>query len=398
MINKRVIALVLAGAMVTALCGCVKVNVKINGDSKASINTEQDQEQEEAQEQTQDQQQGGGAGVHEKAKLEYWSEDSVAAASIRDYVERVTDENSDAFIPVEDRIAVFDLDGTLICELHPAYFEYMMFIHRALHDDTYDAPDDMKEFAMALEEGVYSGKKPEDHARKHAKYAGMAYAGMTPDELRAYTREYMNSKADGFTNLTRGEAFYWPMVSLVEYLKANDFTVYIVSGSDRVVCRELVKEKLGIPENRVIGMTYTMVATGQDGADGLEYVYTKDDEVILGGDLVIKTIKMNKTTAIAEEIGKVPVLSFGNTSGDQSMAQYTVNNDQYESKAYMLMCDDLEREHGNMDQANDMKKMCEECGFEPISMRDDFATIYGDDVEAVPYEQTEVEEVLEPAA
>lgn len=334
----------------------------------------------------------------EKAKLEYWSDDSKAAASIRDYVARVTDESSGSYIPVEDRIAVFDLDGTIIGELYPSYFEYMMFIHRALHDDTYFAPDDMKEFALALEAGVYDGNKPENHERLHAKYAGQAYAGMTPDELKAYTKEFMTSAADGFTNLTKGDAFYKPMVSLVKYLTANDFTVYIVSGSDRTVVRALVKDKLGVPENRVIGMSYTMVAKDQKGEDGLEYQYTKDDDVILGGELIIKTIKMNKVSAIAEEIGKVPVLSFGNTSGDQSMAQYTVNNDTYESKAYMLMCDDLVREHGNMDKANDMKKMCDECGFEPISMRDDFATIYGDEVEAVPYEELEVEQVLEPAA
>ena len=303
-----------------------------------------------------------------------------------------------SFIPVCDRIAVFDLDGTLMGELYPSYFEYMMFIHRALHDDTYDAPEDMREFATALEAGVYDGNKPDNHERLHAMYAGLSHAGMTPDELRAYTREYMKSKADGFTNLTKGDAFYWPMVSLVKYLMANDFTVYVVSGSDRVVVRELVKENLGIPENRVIGMSYTMVAKNQNGEDGLEYQYTKDDEVILGDELIIKTIKMNKVSAIAQEIGKVPVLSFGNTTGDQSMAQYTVNNDQYETRAYMLMCDDLVREHGNMDKADAMKQLCDECGFEPISMRDDFATIYGDDVEAVPYEETEVEQVLDNAA
>ena len=341
-----------------------------------------------------------GAG----AELEYWTEDSVAAASLKDYVSRVTDEKNEAFIPVEDRIAVFDLDGTLIGELYPSYFEYMMFIHRALHDETYDAPADMREVAEALEKGVYDGNKPENHETLHAKYAGLSHAGMTPDELRAYTREYMKTPADGFTNLTKGDAFYWPMVSVVKYLQANDFTVYIVSGSDRTLVREMVKEKLGIPENRVIGMSYPMLAKGQNGEDGLEYQYTKDDEVILGGDLIIKTIKMNKVSAIAEEIGKVPVLSFGNTTGDQSMAQYTVNNDQYETKAYMLMCDDLVREHGNMDKANAMKDLCDQCGFEPISMRDDFATIYGDDVEAVPYEQLEVDktveedEALEPAA
>ncbi len=369
--------------MLTGLTGCATVTMNLPDDIPESpaatdVQTEAEEKAETAE-------------AKEEAGLEYWAEDSKAAASIRDYVERVTDENSASFIPVEDRLAVFDLDGTLIGELYPSYFEYMMFIHRALHDDTYVPPKFMEEFARELEKDIYDGEQPDNPERQHAKYAGMAYWGMTPDELKEYTRQYMKTSADGFTDLTKGEAFYWPMVSLVEYLKANDFTVYIVSGSDRTVVRALVEDKLGIPADHVIGMTYTMVASGQHLTDGLEYVYTKDDKVILGGDLIVKTIKMNKVTAIAEEIGKVPVLSFGNTSGDQSMAQYTVNNDQYETRAYMLLCDDLVREHGNMKKADATRQMCEECGFEPVSMRDDFATIYGDDVGVVDYEQLEVE-------
>ena len=314
-----------------------------------------------------------------------WRKNSTAAASIQKYVKRVTNKKSKSFIPIRDRIAVFDLDGTIIGELYPSYFEYMMFIHRALYDETYQAPEDMKEFAAALEEGIKTGNMPDDNERLHAKYAGLAYKGMTPDQLKAYTKEFMKSKADGFTNLTRGDAFYKPMVSLVQYLTDNNFTCYIVSGSDRTVVRSIIKGTLPIPENRVIGMSYTMVATGQDDTDGLEYVYSKDDNVILGGDLVIKTIKMNKVSAIAEEIGKVPVLSFGNSSGDTSMAQYVENNTKYEGKAYMLLCDDLTREHGNLAKAQAMLDTCQERGFEPISMRKDFKTIYGDNVKITDY-------------
>ena len=329
--------------------------------------------------------------------LKYWSEGSAAAESIVEYVEDVTDEDSENFIPVSDRIAVFDMDGTLIGELYPSYFEYMMFIHRALYDDTYDAPEDMKEFAQALEDGIKTGQMPDNNERLHAKYAGQSYAGMTIDEFKDYIRDYKESKADGFTNLTKGEAFYKPMVEVFEYLCDNDFTCYIVSGSDRTICRVMVEDTLPVSENHVIGMSYTMVASGQGDTDGLEYVYTPEDEVILGGELVIKTIKMNKVSAIALEIGKVPVLSFGNSSGDVSMAQYVLNNEEYETRAYMLMCDDLEREHGNMKKADAMKETCEKLGFVPVSMRDDFKTIYGDDVTIVPYDY-EDEEALSPAA
>ena len=89
---------------------------------------------------------------------------------------------------------------------------------------------------------------------------------------------------------------------------------------------------------------------------------------------------MNKVSYIEIEIGKKPVLSFGNSSGDTSMANYVVNDNQYESLAFMVCCDDLERENGDMKKANNMKKLCEENNWEPISMRDDWKTIYGDKV------------------
>lgn len=374
-VNKMIACLVMMVTVAGTLAGCqamdgINININENG---TSVN------EDAVEEETPDE--AGEESKDEAAELEYWTEGSSAAASITEYVNKVTDENSDDFIPVEDRIAVFDLDGTLMGELYPSYFEYMMFIHRALDDEDYEAPDDMKVFAQELNDAVHKeGEMPDNPERMHAKYAGQAYAGMTPDELKEYTRKFMESEAEGFNNLKRGDAFFKPMVSLVKYLDANDFQCYVVSGSDRTVVRALIKDVLPIPENRVIGMTYTFVAAGQDDADGLDYQYQTDDKVILGGDLVIKTIKMNKVSKIAEEIGKVPVLAFGNTSGDMSMQQYTVNNEQYESKAFMVMCDDFEREYGNQEKVDSLTKWCNEHGVEPISMCMDFATIYGDDV------------------
>lgn len=356
---------------------------------------EEEEEDEEDEEETEDGDEEDNGKAELTGELEYWSRDSEAKKKIEDFVNDVTDKDSGNYVPVEDRIAVFDLDGTIIGELYPSYFEYMMFIHRALYDEDYTAPSDMKKFAEALEKGIETGDMPKDNERLHAKYAGQAYAGMTIDELKEYTQEFMKTRADGFKRLTRGEAFYKPMVSLVNYLTANDFQCYIVSGSDRTVVRGIIKDKLPIPENRVIGMSYTMVATDQGYTDGLDYVYSDSDDVILGGDLIIKTIKMNKVSEIALEIGKTPILSFGNSSGDVSMAQYVINNDEYDSMAFMVLCDDLDREHGNKEKAESMKETCLERGFETISMRDDFETIYGGEVTIEPYTYKEAEDYNE---
>ena len=83
---------------------------------------------------------------------------------------------------------------------------------------------------------------------------------------------------------------------------------------------------------------------------------------------------------IAQEIGEQPVLSFGNSTGDASMAEYTTSNNPYKSLAFMLCCDDTERENGNAEKADKMYSLCEEFDWVPISMKNDWTTIYGDGV------------------
>ena len=115
----------------------------------------------------------------------------------------------------------------------------------------------------------------------------------------------------------------------------------------------------------------------QGDTDGRKYTYKEDDQVILEGNLAIKNQKANKVFSIVQEIGAVPVIVFGNSSGDLAMGEYAV---QHGGKAYMLLCDDLERDYGNLQVAQDFNNSCAELGFETISMKNDFETIYGDNV------------------
>ena len=121
-------------------------------------------------------------------------------------------------------------------------------------------------------------------------------------------------------------------------------------------------------------------AHGQGDTDGLNYTFTQDDKLVTGGDFLIKNLKTNKVTVIQQEIGVQPVLSFGNSSGDASMANFTIANNKYKSAAFMLCCDDTERENGNVEKAESMRKSCEENGWTAVSMKNDWTTIYGDGV------------------
>ena len=300
----------------------------------------------------------------------------------------VTDPNSPNFIKEEDRIATFDMDGTFVGELYPTYFEYNMLEYRALDDPTYKdkAPEDVKEAAQNIRDFVREGKKlPDAFDMKHAYAAAKAYAGMTVAEFDAYVKAYAAKPANGFKGMTYGQSHYKPMLEVFNYLKENGFTFYVVSGSDRFICRALV-ESIGIEPNRVIGMDVKYRSSNQSSNEAsVNHMMTQDEDLVRTDELIIKNLKTNKVLQISQEIGKVPVLSFGNSSGDCAMHNYCLSNNKYCSAAFMLIADDDVRDHANREKALNLGQQWREAGYYVISMRDDFKTIYGDGVEKTDF-------------
>ena len=310
-----------------------------------------------------------------------------ALSALKEYVEDVTDPASANYIKTEDRIATFDMDGTFVGELYPTYFEYNLLEYRVLDDESYRdiAPADVKETAQEIRDFVRYGKALPSHFDvKHAQAAAKAYAGMTIAEFDAYVKAYAAHTANGFSGMTYSQSFYKPMLQVFDYLKANGFTYYVVSGSDRFICRALV-DAIGIEPNRVIGMDVKMMSTSQGTEAGVNYTMGKEEDLIRTDELIIKNLKTNKVLQISQEIGKVPVLSFGNSGGDAAMHNYCLSNPRYRSAAFMLIADDDVRDHANRDKALTLATQWREAGYHVISMRDDFRTIYGSGVEKTDF-------------
>ena len=289
--------------------------------------------------------------------LSLWTNDATAKAALTNYMNEITDENSDKFIPVESRVAVFDFDGTLFCETDPNYFDYCLLKYRVLDDPEYKdkASDFEKEVANKIKEQNETGASFKGLEVDHGKAVASAFKGMTNAEFNDYIQEFKKQPMPSYEGMTRGEGFYKPMLEVVNYLKANDFDVYVVSGTDRFIVRGIADNSpLDLPNRKIIGSDETLVATGQGDTDGLDYVFTDQDKLVLGGEFIIKNLKMNKVTVIMQEIGQQPVLSFGNSTGDSSMAEFVTTNNPYESRAFMLCCDDTERENGNTEKADKM--------------------------------------------
>ena len=303
-----------------------------------------------------------------------------ALTALQDYVKDVTNPSSPNYIKEEDRIATFDMDGTFVGELYPSYFEYNLLEYRALDDPNYEAPKDVMETAQEIRDFVRNGKALPDHFdMKHAYAAAKAYAGMTLAEFDAYVKAYAAQPANGFTGMTYGESFYKPMLEVFDYLKANGFTCYVVSGSDRFICRALT-EAIGIQPNRVIGMDVKLVSSSQGTEEGVNYTMGREESILRTDELIIKNLKTNKVKQIAQEIGKVPVLSFGNSSGDCAMHNYCLGNKTYKTATFMLVADDDARDHANLAEGAKREAKWREAGYHIISMKNDFKTIYGEGV------------------
>ena len=316
----------------------------------------------------------------EEELFQYWNKEAPALKALIEYVETVTDETSPDYIPPADRIATFDMDGTLCAELNPTYLEYYTLAWRILKDTSWEPDAEMLEFGRMLRDHALDKSFPDHMDMLHAQHAAKAYAGMTLTQFADFITNCLVREADGFEGMSYANTFYVPMIEVVEYLQDNDFKVFICSGSDRFLCRTYIEGVLDIPYEQIIGMDVAVEATNQNGADGLDYVYSSEDNIIRTDNLLIKNLKMNKVAQIVRDIGRQPVLSFGNSGGDMSMHNYTLFNNRYKSMAFMLIADDSERDYGDAEKVQPLKEKWEANGYQVISMRDDFLTIYGEEV------------------
>ncbi len=309
--------------------------------------------------------------------LASWSSDSAARDALISYVSAVTQEGGEDFIPVKDRIAVFDMDGTLTCETYYTYYDTMMFIEYCLVDHPESVSDELKQIAASIKPGYVAD---ENLARNFAR----AYAGMTMEEFYQYAVEFGQKKTESFDNMRYIDNFYIPMVEVVKYLYDNGFTIYVISGTERTTTRAIVANspiRDYVTPNHVIGTAFEVKQPGHETeASNMDFKYENGDELILTGGFIQKNLNANKSIWIEREIGQRPVLAFGNSGSDTSMMNYTIDSrNPYRAQAYMIVADDDVREWGTQDWTAKSADY-EAKGYIPISMKHDFAQIYAEGI------------------
>ena len=249
-------------------------------------------------------------GLAAAEPLPSWN-DTASRARIIDFVAAVTDPDNAGFVPVAERIAVFDNDGTLWAE-QPAYFQLyyaMDFVrrHAADHPEWRDEQPfkavldgDMQALVASGEEGI-------------VKLVMASHAGMTDDEFDASVAAFLATSRHPTKKRRYDELVYQPMLELLDFLRANGFQTWIVSGGGIDFIRVFSEQAYGIPPGQVIGSQIEMAYELRDG----QPVIVRRPAISFIDD------KAGKPVGIRRHIGRVPIAAFGNSDGDLQMLQYT---------------------------------------------------------------------------
>lgn len=331
---------------------------------------------------------GPGSSAPVDAEFSYetifpsWAPDSAPLHELVAFVTATTDASSPEYLAPADRIATFDMDGTILCEKAPVYVDYCLTMYRVLDDPTYNATGEERDAMQQIRDhAFFQGETYHPESITKDDLVASAFAGMTPEEFRAYVVDFAErTDVVGFTGMTYAQSFYRPMIEVIDYLMANEYDVWIVSACEREIVRALV-ERFDIPYDHVIATDVPYVASGKGDEAADAYNMGKDEVMLLGAPLdEVECGKSGKPAAIAREIGKRPVLAFGNSSGDYSMLNYAEGNPNHAGMGFIIVCDDTVREYGSEEKAAEYYEKAADQGWTAISMAGDWQMIYSDGV------------------
>jgi len=263
--------------------------------------------------------------------LASWN-DGLAKQAVITFVKDATDKGSSKYVEPVDRIATFDQDGTLWVE-HPLYTQAMFALDR-VHALSAQHPEwkNKEPFKAVLandQEAI--GKFSESD---WAEIIGATHAGMTNTQFSDIAKQWIASAKHPRFQRPYTELVYQPMLEVMEYLRANGFKTYIVTGGGQEFVRVYGDKVYGVPQEQVVGSS---ILTKYDDHDG-RGVLLREPKVFFVDDRGGKPVGINLF------IGKRPHAAFGNSTGDQQMLEYTQGGDG--ARLMMLVYhDDADREY-----------------------------------------------------
>lgn len=302
--------------------------------------------------------------------LAAWS-DTPAKKSITEFVERVTTPNTPEFVAPDDRIAVFDNDGTLWAEA-PLPFQAAFVVDelkRRAPQEPALAADPMVQAAL---KGDVATLLAGDRHEGLLRVLALTHTGMTTDEFNQRVTDWMATARHPRFDRPYDQLTYEPQQQLLNYLRDNGFRTFIVSGGGADFMRVFSQRVYGIPPEQVVGSTGTTKYELRDGkpvlVKTLDYVFVDD--------------KTGKPSGIHEFIGRRPILAVGNSDGDQAMLEYTTIDNPLSSLGVLVHHTDADREYAYDANPPSSGKLvtalpaAERNGWTVIDMKNDWNTVF----------------------
>src|SRR5947209_12205588 len=299
--------------------------------------------------------------------------DGAAREAIVSFVERTCGAGDRPPVPREQRVAVFDNDGTLWCEKPmPIQLDFILrrLVEMARTDPSLAgrqpwtaACDRDAAWLSSVITDHYAG----DDRKVKTLMAGIlaAYAGITVEAFEEAAGSFLRTASH--PTLGRGylQCTYRPMVELLGYLAANGFANYIASGGGRDFMRPVSDELYRVPRERVIGSTTTLAYADDDRGGSI--THTPSPDYLDDGP--------EKPIRIWSRVGRRPMLAGGNTDGDGPMLEFAQDGDRPFLRLLVLH-DDAEREFAYTAGAEKVLARAAQDGWTVVSMKDDWATVF----------------------
>jgi len=302
-----------------------------------------------------------------KDQLPSWNEGPVKN-SIIEFVAAVIDKNGPDYVEPAQRIATFDNDGTLWLE-YPMYTQ-VLFAFERVKELAPQHPEWKTEqpFKALLEGDMRTVGASGMNGLMEIVMA--THSGMTAEEFALQASNWMATTKNKRFDRLYTDLGYQPQVELLEYLRANGFKTFIVSGGGIAFMRPVSEQMYGIPPEQVVGSSVESAFEMKDG----KYVIVRQPKIHFVDD------KATKPIGIYQHIGRRPILAFGNSDSDMQMIQYTMAGEGRRLGLFVHHTDSV-REYaydrkshvGTLDKALDQ---ADEKGWIIVNMKDDWNTIF----------------------
>ncbi|KAA5537957.1 hypothetical protein FYK55_28010 [Roseiconus nitratireducens] len=312
------------------------------------------------------------SAAHGADALPSWT-DSAAKQAIVSFVEKVTEQDSPDFVPANERIAVFDNDGTLWPE-NPVPFQ-LAYALDTLKKATEERPelkqDPMVKAALA---GDFAKLLAGKHHDGLLQIVAKTHSGMTTEAFEKEVEEWLAAAHHPRFDRRYDQLTYRPMQEVLAYLRANGFKTFIVSGGGADFMRVWSERVYGIPPEQVVGSSsrtrYELRSDGPVLIKTMDYLFVDDKE--------------GKPVGIHHNIGRRPIACFGNSDGDKAMMEYTTIDNPHASFGMIIHHTDAEREYAYDKAPKSSGKLvealedAEQRGWTVVDMKRDWNQVFND--------------------